>query len=91
MVKRLTFDISFESEAIPGTIPQGQNNPRCVRFGLYAEQVTASAFVAPRHTNKKAWLYRVRPAVAHQGFVSLHLRLLQTYYRGKYLCKIFIG
>ncbi|KFY80406.1 hypothetical protein V501_08650 [Pseudogymnoascus sp. VKM F-4519 (FW-2642)] len=65
------FDNSFESEAIPGTIPQGQNNPRCVRFGLYAEQVTASAFVAPRHTNKKAWLYRVRPAVAHQGFVDM--------------------
>jgi homogentisate 1,2-dioxygenase len=55
---------------IAGTIPQGQNSPRCVRFGLYAEQMTASAFVAPRHLNKKAWLYRARPAVAHQGFVS---------------------
>ena len=52
-----------------GTIPKGQNSPRCVRFGLYAEQMTASAFVAPRHLNKKAWLYRARPAVAHQGFV----------------------
>lgn len=64
------FNNSFESEAIPGTIPRGQNSPRCVRFGLYAEQLTASAFVAPRHSNKKAWLYRARPAVAHQGFVS---------------------
>jgi homogentisate 1,2-dioxygenase len=62
---------SFESEAVPGTIPQGQNSPRCVRFGLYAEQMTASAFVAPRASNKNAWLYRVRPAVAHEGFVSL--------------------
>lgn len=62
---------SFTSEAIPGTIPHGQNSPRNVRFGLYAEQMTATAFVAPRHCNKKAWLYRVRPAVAHQGFVSL--------------------
>lgn len=61
---------SFESEAVPGTIPQGQNSPRCVRFGLYAEQMTASAFVAPRPSNKNAWLYRVRPAVAHEGFVS---------------------
>lgn len=60
---------SFESEAVPGTIPQGQNSPRNVRFGLYAEQITATAFVAPRHANKKAWLYRARPAVAHQGFV----------------------
>ena len=64
------FNNHFESEAVPGTIPHGQNSPRNVRFGLYAEQMTASAFVAPRHVNKKAWLYRARPAVAHQGFVS---------------------
>lgn len=64
------FGNSFESEAVPGTIPQGQNSPRSVRYGLYAEQMTASAFIAPRHMNKKAWLYRARPAVAHQGFVS---------------------
>lgn len=65
------FNNHFESEAIPGTIPRGQNSPRNVRYGLYAEQITGSAFVAPRHVNKKAWLYRSRPAVAHQGFVSL--------------------
>ncbi|KAF2866682.1 homogentisate 1,2-dioxygenase-like protein [Massariosphaeria phaeospora] len=65
------FNNMFESEAVPGTIPKGQNSPRCVRFGLYAEQMTASAFVAPRHMNKKAWLYRARPAVAHQGFTPL--------------------
>ncbi|THW55467.1 homogentisate 1,2-dioxygenase [Aureobasidium pullulans] len=65
------FNNHFESEAVPGTIPQGQNNPRKVRFGLYTEQLTASAFVAPRHVNKKAWLYRVRPAVAHRGFTEL--------------------
>lgn len=72
------FNNSFESEAIPGTIPQGQNSPRCVRFGLYAEQMTASAFVAPRYHNKKAWLYRARPAVAHRGFVSTLLPHRQT-------------
>jgi homogentisate 1,2-dioxygenase len=70
------FGNSFESEAIPGTIPRGQNNPRSIRFGLYAEQITASAFVAPRHLNKKAWLYRSRPAVAHQGFVRIHFVFL---------------
>jgi homogentisate 1,2-dioxygenase len=30
--------------------------------------MTASAFIAPRHVNKRAWLYRVRPAVAHRMF-----------------------
>ena len=63
--------VRFESEAISGTLPYGQNNPRKVRFGLYAEQMTASAFVAPRAHNKNAYLYRMRPAVAHQGFVCL--------------------
>ena len=72
------FNNSFESEAVPGTIPQGQNSPRNVRFGLYAEQMTGSAFVAPRHLNKKAWLYRARPAVAHQGFVSSLLRRYES-------------
>uniref|UniRef100_A0A0B7KIP0 homogentisate 1,2-dioxygenase n=1 Tax=Bionectria ochroleuca TaxID=29856 RepID=A0A0B7KIP0_BIOOC len=65
------FNNNFESEAVPGTIPKGQNSPRAIRFGLYAEQITATAFVAPRHLNKKAWLYRARPAVAHQGFTDL--------------------
>lgn len=65
------FNNDFASEAVPGTLPQGQNSPRCVRFGLYAEQMTASAFVAPRHINKRAWLYRARPAVAHNGFTDL--------------------
>lgn len=71
------FNNNFESEAVPGTIPKGQNSPRTIRFGLYAEQMTASAFVAPRHLNKKAWLYRARPAVAHQGFVSINPRECQ--------------
>ncbi|KAI9053700.1 hypothetical protein LZ554_002653 [Drepanopeziza brunnea f. sp. 'monogermtubi'] len=65
------FNNAFASEAVPGTLPQGQNSPKNIRFGLYAEQMTASAFVAPRHLNKKAWLYRARPSVAHQGFVDL--------------------
>jgi hypothetical protein len=73
------FNNTHESEAVPGTIPQGQNSPRNVRFGLYAEQMTASAFVAPRHLNKKAWLYRARPAVAHRGFVSAPMYEFRVY------------
>lgn len=71
------FGNSLESEAVPGTIPKGQNNPRCVRWGLYAEQMTASAFVAPRHQNKKVGIQRsgeeahadvpIRPGCIGQG------------------------
>ncbi|ORY72416.1 homogentisate 1,2-dioxygenase [Leucosporidium creatinivorum] len=65
------FGNSFASEAIPGTLPVGQNSPQKVAWGLYAEQVTATAFVAPRHSNQKLWLYRMRPSVAHQGFTEM--------------------
>ncbi|CEQ41468.1 SPOSA6832_03180, partial [Sporobolomyces salmonicolor] len=65
------FGNSFASEAIPDVLPVGQNSPQKVKFGLYAEQVTATAFVAPRHQNQKLWLYRMRPSVAHQGFVRI--------------------
>ncbi|GAO47475.1 Homogentisate 1,2-dioxygenase [Saitoella complicata NRRL Y-17804] len=65
------FGNHFESEAIPGTLPRGQNSPQNVKYGLYAEQITGTAFIAPRAQNQKAWLYRMRPAVAHQGFKDM--------------------
>ncbi|GAA5876406.1 hypothetical protein JCM16303_003520 [Sporobolomyces ruberrimus] len=65
------FGNSFASEAIPEVLPIGQNSPQKVKFGLYAEQVTATAFVAPKAQNQKLWLYRMRPSVAHQGFVRI--------------------
>ncbi|KZT35455.1 Homogentisate 1,2-dioxygenase [Sistotremastrum suecicum HHB10207 ss-3] len=33
--------------------------------------MTGTSFVAPRAENQNAWLYRIRPAVAHQGFTRL--------------------
>ncbi|KAF8579366.1 homogentisate 1,2-dioxygenase [Ramaria rubella] len=65
------FGNRFASDAIPGTLPLGQNNPQRCKYGLYAEQVTGTAFVAPRCENQNAWLYRIRPAVAHDGFTAL--------------------
>ncbi|GAA6052039.1 hypothetical protein JCM3770_002334 [Rhodotorula araucariae] len=65
------FGNSFASEAIPETLPIGQNSPQKNKFGLYTEQCTATSFVAPRHLNQKLWFYRLRPSVAHQGFVRL--------------------
>lgn len=59
------FGNHFESEAIPGTLPVGQNAPQQVAHGLYAEQLSNSAFTAPRHENLRSWLYRIRPSVVH--------------------------
>ncbi|KAH7390374.1 RmlC-like cupin domain-containing protein [Cadophora sp. MPI-SDFR-AT-0126] len=65
------FGNRFQSEVIPGTLPAGQNNPQEVRFGLYTEGITYSAFAAPRQENKSTYMYRVRPAAAHNGYHSI--------------------
>lgn len=59
------FGNDFESEALQGALPQGQNSPQQCAFGLYAEQLSGSAFTAPRGRNERSWLYRIRPSVLH--------------------------
>ncbi len=58
----------FETEALAGTVPVGRNSPQRVAHGLYAEQLTGTAFTAPRHANRHAWLYRIRPGAVHGRF-----------------------
>lgn len=58
----------FQSEAIPNTLMAGRNSPQKIPHGLYAEQLSGSAFTAPRHHNLRSWLYRIRPSVAHGEF-----------------------
>jgi len=53
-----------ESEAEPSTLPRGRNNPQRVPGNLYTEQLSGTAFTAPRATNRKSWLYRIQPGVA---------------------------
>lgn len=54
------------TEALLGALPIGQNSPQNCPYGLYAEQLSGSAFTAPRHHNLRSWLYRVRPSVLHR-------------------------
>jgi homogentisate 1,2-dioxygenase len=61
------FGNGFETEALPGALPIGRNSPQKCPYGLYAEQVSGSPFTAPRTTNERSWLYRIRPTVAHLG------------------------
>src|SRR5882762_5060827 len=72
------FGSEFATEALPGALPQGQNSPQKVPYGLYAEQFSGTAFTAPRHANRRSWLYRLRPAVAHGVFRPLAAGLLQS-------------
>jgi len=62
------FGNSFATEAIPGTLPVGRNSPQRVAHGLYAEQLSCTAFTAPRGYNRRSWLYRIRPAAVHGAF-----------------------
>jgi homogentisate 1,2-dioxygenase len=62
------FGNEFASEAIPGTLPAGRNSPQRVAHGLYAEQISGSAFTAPRHLNRRTWMYRIRPGALHGPF-----------------------
>src|SRR5258707_12484779 len=62
------FGSEFATEALPGALPVGQNSPQKVPYGLYAEQFSGSAFTAPRASNLRSWLYRMRPAAVHQPF-----------------------
>ncbi|GGX99040.1 homogentisate 1,2-dioxygenase [Litchfieldella qijiaojingensis] len=65
------FRNHFASEALPGALPQGQNSPQRCPYGLYAEQLTGSAFTAPRSHNLRSWLYRIRPSVAQSAYRPL--------------------
>ncbi len=62
------FGGHFETEAVPGALPKGRNSPQRPAFGLYAEQLSGSAFTAPRHENRRSWLYRMRPTADHRPF-----------------------
>jgi homogentisate 1,2-dioxygenase len=61
------FGNQFRTEAVPGALPEGRNSPQRVPLGLYAEQLSGSAFTAPRSENRRSWAYRLRPSAAHNA------------------------
>jgi homogentisate 1,2-dioxygenase len=65
------FGNEFATEALPGTLPAHRNSPQRVAYGLYAEQLSGTAFTAPRSHNRRSWLYRIRPAAQHGNFIRL--------------------
>ena len=56
------------TEAVPGALPIGRNSPQRPSYGLYAEQLSGTAFTAPRHENRRSWLYRLRPTAEHPSY-----------------------
>ncbi|MDR3608800.1 MAG: homogentisate 1,2-dioxygenase [Oligoflexia bacterium] len=78
------FGNHFSSEAVPGALPLDQNSPQRTAHGLYAEQLSGSAFTAPRMQNLATWLYRIRPSVMHGKFVALPELTERTFFEPKH-------
>ncbi len=72
------FGAHHETEAVAGALPRGQNSPQKVALGLYAEQLSLTAFTAPRAQNLRSWLYRRRPSAMHPAFRRVEDGLLRT-------------
>ena len=62
------FGNEHQTEALPGALPKGQNSPQQAPLGLYAEQISGTAFTQPRHVNRRTWVYRITPSARHQAF-----------------------
>eukprot|EP01094_Clydonella_sp_ATCC50884_P006991 TRINITY_DN1617_c0_g1_i2.p1 TRINITY_DN1617_c0_g1~~TRINITY_DN1617_c0_g1_i2.p1 ORF type:complete len:425 (+),score=95.91 TRINITY_DN1617_c0_g1_i2:59-1276(+) len=72
------FGNHFSTEAVPNSLPVGQNSPQQCPNGLYAEQLSGTAFTVPRNHNQRSWLYRVRPSVCHKPFEPIDQGLLDN-------------
>src|SRR5688572_28533304 len=62
------FGSHFATEAVEGALPLGRNSPKKPAFGLYAEQLSGTAFTATRAENRRSWLYRMRPSAEHPPY-----------------------
>jgi homogentisate 1,2-dioxygenase len=82
MQKRLTylsgFGNEYATEAVPGALPQGRNSPQRAPFDLYPELISGTAFTAPRHENRRTWVYRRQPSVVSGRYKAYTQTLWKT-------------
>jgi homogentisate 1,2-dioxygenase len=62
------FGNEFATEAVKGSLPAGRNSPQQAPLGLYAEQLSGTAFTQPRGVNRRSWVYRILPSAKHPAF-----------------------
>jgi homogentisate 1,2-dioxygenase len=72
------FGNEFASEAVAGALPHGQNSPQRPPLGLYVEGVSGTPFTAPRHENRRTWLYRILPSAMHGAFRRIDSGLIRS-------------
>ena len=72
------FGNEYASEAVPGALPQGRNSPQRAPLALYPELLSGTAFTAPRHENRRTWLYRRQPSVVSGRYEAYGQAFWQT-------------
>ena len=72
------FGNEHQTEAVPGALPKAQNSPQQAPLGLYAEQISGTAFTQPRHVNRRTWVYRITPSARHRAFHRIDNRDLRS-------------
>jgi homogentisate 1,2-dioxygenase len=72
------FGNEHASEAVAGALPEGRNSPQKAPLGLYVEQISGTAFTAPRGENRRSWFYRMRPSAMQKPFRRIEDRLLRS-------------
>ena len=65
------FGNEFVTEAVAGALPAGRNSPQQAPLGLYAEQLSGTAFTQPRGVNRRTWAYRILPSAKHPAFCRI--------------------
>ena len=72
------FGNEHVSEAVAGALPAGRNSPQKAPLGLYAEQISGTAFTQPRAVNRRTWVYRILPSAAHPPLRRIGNGLLRS-------------
>src|ERR1700684_2883963 len=66
------YSSGFGNESAPGrvggSLPVARNSPQQAPLGLYAEQLSGTAFTQPRGVNRRTWVYRILPSAKHPPF-----------------------
>jgi homogentisate 1,2-dioxygenase len=78
------FGSEFSSEALPNALPVRGNTPQVCPYGLYAEQLSGTAFTAPRVHNRRSWLYRILPSAKHKPFEKYPMRNFNGDWNSRY-------
>lgn len=73
------FGNYHHTEAVTGALPTKQNSPQQCSLGLYAEQLSGTAFTRPRHNNLRSWLYRILPSVAQGPYKPYEQTIVNSY------------